>query len=603
MPNLTLSTKIYQDYRGEWGYMADNFELGKKEAMSAGLLLRRFENYWDAQSDRFDSFEDYYKAYRFYRDPESHPYKYNVSKPFVFTICTSFAAHILNSLYERNKIFDVMPTEGYHQFNPNIMDEQIAYQLEKVLNYYIFQPEFYFFEEMYDFVLGLGIYGNAVSQTVPMFTKDEEGQMNWQGSKTQYIDIFDFVPRPYMYLLDERQDFFVREIVDRDMFPKIAKERGYKNWEYVGDDSVYPEDIKEILFSELNLQTAFQNGVDRKGRVLLAHYHKDGHIITLGGNTVIVKDTREPVEVGNTGKRMKIKPFPFFPYDSLKLSAPPKEFYGIGLAEVAKQYQDNANLRGSQRQENIELGLMKTFIINYLYDIDPETVVIGAGNIIPVNDIHNSIKVLDIPDITRSSYEEDQVEKFEAQDATGLNETLRGTMSKVHTATTDILAEKAAQVRMQVVKRGFSNVIRSIGKKMIKQIHTWLPKEQYERILGQPDAGLYALSSYDLDHMFDITPSASGLEFIRAQDQANFVQAAQLMMQSDKVEHTELIKEYFRQFFPHVNPEKFIKKVDEMMPPQMGGEPGQGGSPPSINSPGIGQGNFSPMDILQGQAN
>ncbi|HSG31191.1 MAG TPA: hypothetical protein VLB82_06545 [Thermodesulfobacteriota bacterium] len=583
--------------------MADNFELGKKEAMSAGLLLRRFENYWDAQSDRFDSFEDYYKAYRFYRDPESHPYKYNVSKPFVFTICTSFAAHILNSLYERNKIFDVMPTEGYHQFNPNIMDEQIAYQLEKVLNYYIFQPEFYFFEEMYDFVLGLGIYGNAVSQTVPMFTKDEEGQMNWQGSKTQYIDIFDFVPRPYMYLLDERQDFFVREIVDRDMFPKIAKERGYKNWEYVGDDSVYPEDIKEILFSELNLQTAFQNGVDRKGRVLLAHYHKDGHIITLGGNTVIVKDTREPVEVGNTGKRMKIKPFPFFPYDSLKLSAPPKEFYGIGLAEVAKQYQDNANLRGSQRQENIELGLMKTFIINYLYDIDPETVVIGAGNIIPVNDIHNSIKVLDIPDITRSSYEEDQVEKFEAQDATGLNETLRGTMSKVHTATTDILAEKAAQVRMQVVKRGFSNVIRSIGKKMIKQIHTWLPKEQYERILGQPDAGLYALSSYDLDHMFDITPSASGLEFIRAQDQANFVQAAQLMMQSDKVEHTELIKEYFRQFFPHVNPEKFIKKVDEMMPPQMGGEPGQGGSPPSINSPGIGQGNFSPMDILQGQAN
>lgn len=603
MPNLTLSTKIYQDYRGEWGYMADNFELGKKEAMSAGLLLRRFENYWDAQSDRFDSFEDYYKAYRFYRDPESHPYKYNVSKPFVFTICTSFAAHILNSLYERNKIFDVMPTEGYHQFNPNIMDEQIAYQLEKVLNYYIFQPEFYFFEEMYDFVLGLGIYGNAVSQTVPMFTKDEEGQMNWQGSKTQYIDIFDFVPRPYMYLLDERQDFFVREIVDRDMFPKIAKERGYKNWEYVGDDSVYPEDIKEILFSELNLQTAFQNGVDRKGRVLLAHYHKDGHIITLGGNTVIVKDTREPVEVGNTGKKMKIKPFPFFPYDSLKLSAPPKEFYGIGLAEVAKQYQDNANLRGSQRQENIELGLMKTFIINYLYDIDPETVVIGAGNIIPVNDIHNSIKVLDIPDITRSSYEEDQVEKFEAQDATGLNETLRGTMSKVHTATTDILAEKAAQVRMQVVKRGFSNVIRSIGKKMIKQIHTWLPKEQYERILGQPDAGLYALSSYDLDHMFDITPSASGLEFIRAQDQANFVQAAQLMMQSDKVEHTELIKEYFRQFFPHVNPEKFIKKVDEMMPPQMGGEPGQGGSPPSINSPGIGQGNFSPMDILQGQAN
>lgn len=603
MPNLTLSTKIYQDYRGEWGYMADNFELGKKEAMSAGLLLRRFENYWDAQSDRFDSFEDYYKAYRFYRDPESHPYKYNVSKPFVFTICTSFAAHILNSLYERNKIFDVMPTEGYHQFNPNIMDEQIAYQLEKVLNYYIFQPEFYFFEEMYDFVLGLGIYGNAVSQTVPMFTKDEEGQMNWQGSKTQYIDIFDFVPRPYMYLLDERQDFFVREIVDRDMFPKIAKERGYKNWEYVGDDSVYPEDIKAILFSELNLQTSFQNGVDRKGRVLLAHYHKDGHIITLGGNTVIVKDTREPVDVGNTGKRMKIKPFPFFPYDSLKLSAPPKEFYGIGLAEVAKQYQDNANLRGSQRQENIELGLMKTFIINYLYDIDPETVVIGAGNIIPVNDIHNSIKVLDIPDITRSSYEEDQVEKFEAQDATGLNETLRGTMSKVHTATTDILAEKAAQVRMQVVKRGFSNVIRSIGKKMIKQIHTWLPKEQYERILGQPDAGLYALSSYDLDHMFDITPSASGLEFIRAQDQANFVQAAQLMMQSDKVEHTELIKEYFRQFFPHVNPEKFIKKVDEMMPPQMGGEPGQGGSPPSINSPGIGQGNFSPMDILQGQAN
>ena len=574
--------------------MAYRPELTREEAVQVGILIRRYRNYFDGASPHFDRFEEYYKSFRFYRK-HNHPYKYNVSKPFIFTIVMAFVAQIQNAIFQRNRIFDVSPTEGNHFLRPDIPDEKIATQLERALNVLTSNPDFHLFDEVQSLITGLGIYGTAQSQTVPMFDKE----LNWVGSKTQYLKIFDVIPNPMHYMLQD--DVFIREVIDKEELERRGRDEGYFNIDKVSEGTIIPDDIMQNLFGELGLDRVREGGFDKdKGRILLLHYYKNGDVTTIAGNTVIVKDTKKPVTLETPGGNisLRIKPFNYFPMDMVKLYPPPNEFYGIGLAEAAKQYQDNANLRGSQRAENIELGLMKTFLVNHLFDVDAENIVMGAGNIILTNDINNSIKVLETGDITSSSGNEDAIEKFEAQDATGINDILRGNAQRRETATTSVLLEKAGRKKMDVILTAMSFYMKSIGKKNILQMHRFMPQQQYERIIGEPDAGFYRLKEEEIKRFFDIAPSSTALDGAREQEQSNFIQAWQVLAQKpDIINQAELAKFYFEKFFPNIKADRFL--ANPAFTPGGAAQGTAGVVPPSSQPGPAGQSNFTPEQILQ----
>ena len=539
----------------------------KKDAITVAKHMKRFNNYWDAIRPRLDEFKDYYKTYRFYRDETTHPYKYNVHKPMIFTHVQNLISGVLNTIWEKPSIADVMPTEGRHITAPQIIDEVIAKQAQKVLNNTINNADLHWYEEMMDIFTEMSIYGQGFSRLTAQWDGD-----TYIGPRLECASNFDVIPNNTKYRLDPTTDLFYKETISFDELEK-RKEFGYKNIDLLKTDNYMTDDLRKEMAQDIGKDIIGSGGVDRKNnRILLLHYFDGLHITTIGGNRVVVRDTKDPIDVTIDGETVKqvFPPFPYYIWDMVKINPVPKELYGIGITEIAKTYQELANIRASQRNENIELVLDKPIMVNPLFDIDVENLFTGPGNIIFSNDINNSMKFLETTDITSSSWREDQLDKLEAEDATSITDIVRGAAGvRRETATDKVIRSKAGAKRSQTILFSISKgFLKSILKKSLIQIRAFMPQKQYERILGEPDAGFYLLSTDEIARNYDIQPSISGIDANREQEQATFIQAWQILVQQPFINQEELAKYYFELFRPEQNPERFILRQDQQQQQQ-----------------------------------
>lgn len=530
---------------------SSNKTIDRNEARTLALLLGRFRSYWHNIRPRIDNYKDYYKTAQFHRDSAAHGYKYNIHKPIAFLLIRSFVSGIVNAIFERTKDFEVTPTERANFVRPEIKDELIARQLEKVLNHYSQNPDMNYYEEIENVVEGMGYYGNGISWILPKFDRDTKEGLEYKGFKLRYLDPYDFVPNPHIVRLEPGVDFFIREKVSFEELERRQREQGYKNVDQVKNDEFIPDDIKRELFSELGLESMITTGIGKKGRILLLHYvRSDGHFQTIAANRIIVLDTSKPRQFDINGEKIttKIKPFPYFPFDNISMNSGPQEFYGIGIAQVAKQAQDLINIRTSQRLENIEVVLRKPLLVNYLFDLDIDNLHTGPGHVILTNDIDRAIRPLEFNDITSSTY-------------AGVNQITRGAMPGGRiTATTTTQLLQQSQRRTSTELRKMSIYLSSIARKVAVQIRTYLTQSQYERILGEPDAGFYLLTPKEINDFLDIRPASISLDAGRSQKIQEMIQFAQSVAGVLPPEGMlELVKDIAKEMFPDRNPEKYVQ--------------------------------------------
>lgn len=585
----------------------------EKQISEVSRLLVRWDSDWDHARPYFDEFKEDYLAYKFYRDPNSHPYKYNPVVPLVWTISENMVSSVFNTFFTKSNTVTIQPVERTHSFLPGIPDEKIARQLEKVINLQRNHPDIEFMDDMYDLNMETVVFGNGGTCTIPVFDNDQPSELGggtYIGCKTMPKTIWQTVPDKEGYRYSNCRWIWEFEWIGKDELKERIEnpDLGYEKLDketinkLTGDDDWIPEDYHQDVLSNLGKGARREDGIRSDGMILLLHFYdkKTGHYKTIAGNRMLVRDTskEKTFETPFGPFKMTITPYPYNPYDDIKLWPFPREFYAMGTGKVARGFQDDINLLKSMRLENIELGIHKVFLYNDIYGVDVDDLFMIPGGAIATRDVNQSVKVLDVGDITQNAYVEQAMWEKEAQDSTSSHEITRG--SEPHrreTATTAIRLERNSFKRTETFIKRSSRWHKSVTLKHIIQIRTYMSQAEYERILGEPDAGFFRMDLNDIKRMFDILPSGSSIDQIRDIEQQNFVNALQLIKGFEGMFNAnELAKLFFELFFPDKNPDKYVVQGQPL-------QPAQGQVPPSeapSGATGTGQPTISPEQLIQG---
>lgn len=574
----------------------------EKELEKLKTLLERWNHDWNYARPYFDDGKKDYLAYKFFRDPNSHPYKYNPSVPLVFTIIENMKSTIFNSFFQKDTIADIQPMEGSHMTAPEVIDEVMCRQLTKVVNALTMHPDREFVPNMQDFIENTCTFGNGYTTTLPDFdfnqTSDGGGPL-YLGPKVCPVSFWKFVPDREAYRISNSRWCWYLEWVSFDDLKERHEHNGYKDPEGLKKDDWIPEDFHRDVMSKLGKGANPTDAYDQKNDMyLLLHNYdmKTGHYVTMAGCKMIIRDSTEPITVNTpTGpEKIEIPPYPYCPFDDLRLWPFHEEFFAMGVGAVARGFQEEINLWKSMRFENVELGIHKFFLLNELMGPDPDDLWIYPGSIIPLKDVEKGLKVGEVGDITQGSYIEQAQTEKDAQDATSMHETMRGNeTNRRETATTIVTLQRAGLKRLETfMKIMATQWFRSILLKIIIQIRTYMTQSEYERIIGEPDAGFYMLRLSDIKRGLDIRPSSSSIDQIREIEQQNVVNFLQIAAgQEDLFNRPELARFIFSLFFPNQNPDRFVMSQEQIMQAQQqqmlaqqGGQPGaeqalNGGTP------------------------
>jgi len=141
-------------------------------------------------------------------------------------------------------------------------------------------------------------------------------------------------------------------------------------------------------------------------------------------------------------------------------------WFGIGIGATGKPTQDRLNKIVNQRLDNVDLVLNKQGFYNGSdHLINPKKLQVSKpGMWHKVSDTVNSIRWMDTPDVTASSYKEEELAKADYREATGASAPLTPTDEGQHRTAAGInLLQGAAGIR-------FRPVLRKIETDLIREL-------------------------------------------------------------------------------------------------------------------------------------
>ena len=544
-------------------------EDSKSEKQRTGELLSRFERYWQNIRPRISAWKEYYKVIQFFREVGPRSYKYNYSFPTSYTFSENFIASVMNPLFASPQTVEVEPTEGFsYLYGLGFDDAAMARQLERALRHFLDGPDSCFYESFEDAVRMTAYYGTEISMTLPAF-----GTMTnpdkYIGPKIEIIELWDGVLPPGVRELRMGSEFFMREIVTRAELERRGRMNGYKNIDRMfdspkhGDDDIHSQILSEMGIEGLDDADESRNKDPNQRILLIHHYDVEGHVTIIAGGRQMVFSSKWPMTVhladGNPVSFVQ-KPFDYYPFDSIRMGQGPKDFYGIGIAQVTKQIQDSINIRHSQKTQAAEMAVFNPILYNMKHDIDTRKLYTGPGHVIPVNSLEDTIKVIEMGRVPQELFQIDQQEWRYAEEASGSQSISRGINpgSRV-TATGSSQLLQSSQQRFSMVGTKFARLQQSVARKTMVQIPRFMSQQEYERIIGEPDAGLFKLPIEDILGCFDFRPRVPTLSGpMREQRLGTLMTFLQTLAPLQVANIPNTIEEIAREMFPDKDPNKFV---------------------------------------------
>lgn len=575
-------------------------KINEKDQESLKMVLERFyrsESYCKAWHDNG---EDYYKRYRFYKTAGKYPYKHNVKDRLTFTIIEVITARLMQVLFAVQPFLSIIPTEK--------TDEPVARQLEKVINNLLMNPDREFFLEFIDFTKQCCIYGTSYLSPTPRFNVD-----NWKfdGLNFDVDDFFDVFPDPACKRLSRAKFVIKRSIRYWDELKDLEKKGVYKNVDLIKSNTVSDFDNKVF---DRQQSVGLNTGVDYSdpvtGLVEIMDYFEEGHIVTIGARGVVLRDTRKDVDrkatldyMGQPTTKSSVLPY-HLPIVDMRFIPVPREFFGIGVPEALKDDQDTIDLLRSNILDNLDLIVNKLFKLRINSDTDPDMVFSAAGNIIPVSDM-SDIDEFKVSDISGSAFTVEQETRNAAADAIGEMGPARGQETERRsTATGLVKLQQASLIRFDLlVKNTEFTAIRQIGKKVVQIIREYMSQEQYERIIGEKDAGLYELTPDDIFMLLDIVPVGASVTANKETRSQQIQQAVQMLEKVDPIKAQQNVPSFrinLKELYTMGLEDLDVKNKDNIImdappplppqpapppPPQQLGMPPMGGAPPMPGGP------------------
>ena len=274
------------------------------------------------------------------------------------------------------------------------------------------------------------------------------------------VNFFEIYPHPAKLEMDDGLPLIRRRYCDAEYLKRLGDDPNlqFKNLkealnteEIVGTKSVILDDKgrhmdkkKRDEYELLEYWGPYDLNISKDGKVIST---KKGvpHWIIVVNRKVVVRGIPNPYN-----HQMP-------PYCKFTLFQDTKpNWFGIGIGVVGKPTQDRLNKMVNQRLDNVDLVLNKQGFYNGndpLINVKKLKVSI-PGQWHKVSDTVNSIKWMDIPDVTASSYKEEELAKADFREATGATVPLMPADEGQHRTAAGInLLQGAAGMRFRPILR------------------------------------------------------------------------------------------------------------------------------------------------------
>ena len=297
----------------------------------------------------------------------------------------------------------------------------------------------------------------------------------------------------YLAVVDRRPD--CKSVNFFEMYPHPAKlhmndglpiiRRRYCDAEFLKNLAESPDSKFENLQDALNSDSTVNQStpiLDEKGRPMdmkkrdeyeMLEYWGPWDDSYTGPDKEVVKRKAVPYWITIINRSVKVRSIPN-PYN---FQHPPyakfiffpeckPSWFGVGIGTVGKPTQERLNKIINQRLDNVDLVLNKQGCYNGNDPlINPKKLQVSKpGQWHKVSDTISSIKWMDTPDVTASSYKEEELAKADFREATGAAVPLVPTATDQHDTATGInLLQGAAGIR-------FRPVLKKLEKDFISEV-------------------------------------------------------------------------------------------------------------------------------------
>lgn len=308
---------------------------------------------------------------------------------------------------------------------------------------------------------------------------------------------------------------------------------------------------------------------------ILYEYDNESKKMTIVADSNV--ELLEPTEFKNL-------PFVFSHYDYAS-----NRFYGIGVVSPISKSCRSANRLRRQRDDNVELCLSKMMVVRAGAIADEQGELIWKpGGVIHARggSIENVMKVLEMGDVTQSSYADERIIKGDIEDVNGISNVAAGKSdSKSKTATGTSILRQMAVLRLRGPVRRMLQSIKQVVELMVEGNKTYLPYINKEYLLG-PSSEIY--KTYEAkyrDYACVISVNPANLydnsEVINAQ-LLNAVNIAGGLGLLQFLDQKELAKRIFTSVAKLASTDPLFTPVAPPVVPVPGMEGQDGGAPPGV---------------------
>jgi hypothetical protein len=277
------------------------------------------------------------------------------------------------------------------------------------------------------------------------------------------VNFFELFPHPAKLRMNDGLPLIRRRFCDAEYLKRLGDNPNFKL-----------ENLRKALDSESVVDVP-STLVDEKGKTLNLKQREKYELLEYWGpwDTTYEKDGKPKVDkavpywmiIVNRNVKMRAVPNPFNhqnpPFCKLKLfeDAVPN-WFGVGLGQIGFPTLERLNKIVNQRLDNVDLVLNKQGFYNGNDTMinTKKLQVSKPGQWHKVSDTINSIRWMETPDVTASSYEEEKIAKDDFRESTGATMQLMPTGEGQHRTAMGInLLQGAAGERFRPVLRRLEN--------------------------------------------------------------------------------------------------------------------------------------------------
>lgn len=503
------------------------------EAKALSDVREHFERSWNFLRPFWDRYLRFYKLYRGFIAPKTRPWRANIFVPIPFANVEHGLATMMEAYFSSPPLNKVFPREGNDYRSAMIMEAYLAWEDDDMS---IFLPT-------HETTKELLTYGTGWSKVY----------WDWGSNRNQVdsVSVFNLLPDPSCETLDDAEWIQHRALRSPGYLKRMA-EMGVYEITPGEIDSLAEAGLGYTMQGEQLLQSVGLDArPDRKRVEVIEEWRLDGSLIVVFNRQKVVR-----------ARIRRVFPHQWYPFVRWIDHTVPHELLGIGELEVIEKLVDEIVDMRNQRLDIVSLLINNVLIASKMAAIDPDDLVMRPGQIIWANDT-NAVKALVQANMTGLGVQEENVSRFDIQEATGNWGYNQGQVpQRRETATTVLALQRAAGLRFTAkIRWNEESALKRSAKIRMANAQKFLTDERWIRITGQPIP--QRMFRDQIQGEFDFVPAASTAEPKEAK-RAQVGQLLPLMIQSPRINDYELW-DWILDLYNVKEKEKFLLDDEEMM--------------------------------------